>query len=51
MKKFKRLNRKEIDGNRLNNHPSNLKLMSRSEHSKLHCEQGDFAIGVKNFNS
>jgi predicted DNA-binding protein YlxM (UPF0122 family) len=40
-----------IDGNRLNNHPANLKLMSRSEHSKLHCEQGDFAIGVKNFNS
>lgn len=37
-----------IDGNRINNHANNLKLMSRSEHSKLHVEQGDFSIGVKN---
>jgi hypothetical protein len=30
-----------IDGNKLNNNLSNLKLMSRSEHSKLHWMQND----------
>ena len=37
-----------IDGNKLNNKIGNLQLLSRSEHSKLHTEQGDFCIGVNN---
>ena len=30
-----------IDGNRHNNSPENLKVMSRIEHIKLHNSQGD----------
>jgi len=30
-----------IDGDKTNNHISNLKLMSRSEHTSLHWQQGD----------
>lgn len=31
-----------IDGNRNNNHPSNLEALSPGEHSKLHFARGDF---------
>ena len=30
-----------INGNPIDNNINNLKLMTRSEHSKLHCDQGD----------
>lgn len=30
-----------IDGNKRNNHPDNLMVMTQSEHAKLHYEQGD----------
>lgn len=36
-----------IDGNKLNNHISNLQLMSASEHMKLHYNQGDIGHGIK----
>lgn len=31
-----------IDGNKLNNDPTNLKVMTRSEHVRLHLAQGDY---------
>ena len=31
-----------IDGNKRNNHPDNLTVMTQSEHARLHYEQGDF---------
>lgn len=31
-----------IDGNKLNNDPANLTVMTRSEHAKLHSNQGDY---------
>lgn len=31
-----------IDGNKRNNHPGNLQVMTQSEHARIHWEQGDF---------
>lgn len=38
-----------IDGNKLNNEPSNLEILTRSEHSKIHClERGMLVCSDKN---
>ena len=33
-----------IDGNKLNNDPSNLQVMSRAEHTRLHSKMGSYAF-------